>query len=432
MVLYFYIVCDCFPIIARRCRFVYDCCQGERSRLAGSWVLSRESVEVTSHAWLHKGSSTMAECSTSEAFEVLGLEPAASLDAVKCPYRTLAKKFHPDQNSDPEAKALFQRLNKLYRTLLKQKNSTSDSQQCHDENSDSYSHIQSDISIVMRENTDSITIGILDMLFLVFLGECEEHHGIAAIDRGHSGLQFRFPYTSPFDQKQYGSLSLTFYPPTSRLLVQGTSYLLWMEEHLPAIYGEAETRYLADISSWRSLALHRGIGIKRDSRHRRDRRQISNTHGTDTVLLCTFDCRDSASAATPVADSAGTITASPADSYHHDAPLALVTDSCTRSDDTLVIAAAGFSQTLTCSTVPADGCTQAGTPSPAYGCPQAGTPSTLPTDGCTQPGTPSAPPANGGTQAGTPAAPSHPRKRIQTTANPNARRPKHIVLWTGP
>ena len=127
------------------------------------------------------------------------------------------------------------------------------------------------------------------------------------------------PYTSPFDQEQYGSLSLTFYPTTSRLLVQGTSYLLWVEEHLPAIYGEAETRYLADISSWRSLAL-RGIGIKRDSRHRRDRRQISNTHVTDTVLPCTFDCRDSASAATPVADSAGTITASPADSYRHDAP----------------------------------------------------------------------------------------------------------------
>ena len=262
----------------------------------------------------------MAECSTSEAFEVLGLEPAALLDAVKCAYRTLANKFHPDKNSDPEAKALFQRLNKSYRTLLNHIHSTSDSQQCHDEKSDSRSHIQSDISIVMRENTDSITIDILDMLFLVFLDECEQHHGIAPMDRGHSGLQFRFLYTSLFDQEQYGSLSLIFYPTTSRLLVQGTSYLLWVEEHLPAIYGEAETRYLADISSWRSLAHHRGIGIKRDSRHRRDRRQISNTHVTDTVLPCTFDCRDSASAATPVADSAGTITASPADGYRHDAP----------------------------------------------------------------------------------------------------------------
>ena len=51
-------------------------------------------------------------------------------------------KFHPDKNSDPEAKALFQRLNKSYRTLLNHIHSTSDSQQCHDEKSDSRSHSQ--------------------------------------------------------------------------------------------------------------------------------------------------------------------------------------------------------------------------------------------------------------------------------------------------
>ena len=46
------------------------------------------------------------ECGTS--FEVLGLEPTASLDAVKCAYRTLAKQFHPDRNNDPDAKSVFQ------------------------------------------------------------------------------------------------------------------------------------------------------------------------------------------------------------------------------------------------------------------------------------------------------------------------------------
>ena len=144
---------------------------------------------------------------------------------------------------------------------------SADSQRCrdddsdsHDDISDSHSLLQPDISIVVRENTDSITIDILDMLFLAFLDECEKHHGIAPIDRGHSGLQLWFPYTSPSDEEQYGSLSMTFYPTTSRPLVQGTSYLLWVEEHLPVIYDKAETRYLADIGSWRSLALHRGIG----------------------------------------------------------------------------------------------------------------------------------------------------------------------------
>ena len=367
----------------------------------------------------------MADCSTSEAFEVLGLEPAASLDAVKCAYRTLAKRFHPDKNSDPGAKALFQHLNKSYRILLNHIHSA-DSQRCnddnsdsHDDNSDSHSFLQPDISIVMRENTDSITIDILDMLFLAFLDECEKHHGITPIDRGHSGLQLRFPYTSPGDEEQYGSLSLTFYPTTSRLLVQGTSYLLWVEEHLPVIYGNAETRYLADISSWRSLALHRGIGIKRDSRHRRDRRNncisVSNTRcDSDRVLHCPADRRDSATASD--ADCTGTITASITEGCRHDNPLAPGTDGSTRPDDPLAIAAGGYNQTDTPINLAADGCTQDGIQSgtsaaevcspPADGCIQAGNPSALATEGCPQPATPSAPPSGGGcTQPGIPFTP---------------------------
>ena len=207
---------------------------------------------------------------------------------------------------------------------------SADSQRCHDDNSDSHddnndsnSFLQPDISIVMQENTHSITIDILDMLFIAFLDECEKHHGITPIGRGHSGLQLRIPYTSPSEEEQYGSLSLTFYPTTSRLMVQGTSYLLWVEEHLPVIYGNAETRYLADISSWRSLALHRGIGIKRDSRHRRDRHNnsisVSNTRSdSDRVLHCPADCRHSATAS--VADCTGTITASITEGCRHDNP----------------------------------------------------------------------------------------------------------------
>ena len=100
------------------------------------------------------------------------------------------------------------------------------------------------------------------MLFLVFVEECERHHGVTPIDRGQHGVRFRFSYISPNDNEQYGTLSLTLYPTTSRLLVQGTSYLPWVDEHQPIIHREAEVKYLGDVTKWHALTLCRGIGVR--------------------------------------------------------------------------------------------------------------------------------------------------------------------------
>ena len=43
------------------------------------------------------------------------------------------------------------------------------------------------------------------------------------VDRGVNGQQLRFPYTCPGESEHHCSNSLTFYPTTSRLLVQGSS-----------------------------------------------------------------------------------------------------------------------------------------------------------------------------------------------------------------
>ena len=113
----------------------------------------------------------------------------------------------------------------------------------------------------------SVTVDITDIMFLAFVDECQKHYCVNPVDRGHNGLQFRFEYTSPDDATEhYGTISLTFYASTSRLLVQGTSYLLWIDEHLPIIYTKAERAYEEDIGKWRSLARRRGIGVKRVTR----------------------------------------------------------------------------------------------------------------------------------------------------------------------
>ena len=212
-------------------------------------------AEDTRHAWRQMICGTMeaTEC----PFEVLGLQPMASLNDVKCAYRTLAKRYHPDKYNGPEAKTVFQKLNKAYHVLANRLCDDSDNRMCDkDDNSQSNGDEGNDatlltnVPIIMCENSFSVTIDILDMLFLVFVEECERHHGVTPIDRGQHGLQFRFSYISPNDNEQYGTLSLTLYPTTSRLLVQGTSYLLWVNEHLPIIHREAEVKTSQDLYYW--------------------------------------------------------------------------------------------------------------------------------------------------------------------------------------
>lgn len=54
------------------------------------------------------------------ACRILGVEPGASLDEIKKAYRLLAKQYHPDQNTDPEAAANFIQIKKAYDYLIEQ------------------------------------------------------------------------------------------------------------------------------------------------------------------------------------------------------------------------------------------------------------------------------------------------------------------------
>lgn len=51
------------------------------------------------------------------AYQVLGLSPGASKDAIKKAYRKLAQEYHPDRNSAPDAEAKFKLVKEAYEYL---------------------------------------------------------------------------------------------------------------------------------------------------------------------------------------------------------------------------------------------------------------------------------------------------------------------------
>ena len=216
-------------------------------------------VKLHRHAWPH---TPLCRHSMQQLFETLGLEPSVTLADIKAAYRCLAKKYHPDKNRSAEATALFQQLNYAYNILTNigaiQKNDYVPNQQS--DNKLCY------ISLSTKENTLSVTIDIVDVMLLVFIEECKAYHGVSPTHRGQHGLQLYFAYTSPDDSETYGSISLTFYPTTARLLVQGSSYLLWVDEHMPVICARAEHNFMENASRWNGITKRLGIGLKRDSR----------------------------------------------------------------------------------------------------------------------------------------------------------------------
>ena len=177
-----------YCIIGHHCWFVYMVAKrGAKEFGHGPPTLGQDrgSSEDTSHAWLHMASGAMA---ANSPLGVLGLESTASWNDIKYTYRTLAKQYHPDKCNDPEAKSIFQRLNKAYHVLMNQMCNDNDKQMCDgdnfydDEGNDTA--LQPSISMVQRKNCFSVTIDILDMMFLVFVDKCQRHHGVIPIDRG--------------------------------------------------------------------------------------------------------------------------------------------------------------------------------------------------------------------------------------------------------
>jgi len=50
-------------------------------------------------------------------YEILGLEKTANQEKIKSAFRTLARKYHPDVNKEPDAEERFKEINEAYMIL---------------------------------------------------------------------------------------------------------------------------------------------------------------------------------------------------------------------------------------------------------------------------------------------------------------------------
>src|SRR5262249_57271722 len=53
-----------------------------------------------------------------DLYAVLGVKRTATSSEIKSAYRRLARKYHPDVNSDPAAPSKFAQVNEAYHTLI--------------------------------------------------------------------------------------------------------------------------------------------------------------------------------------------------------------------------------------------------------------------------------------------------------------------------
>ena len=190
----------------------------------------------------------MAENEIARAYQILGVNNECSLDEIQNMYRDFAKEIHPDKNKSRDSIKTFQEVSQAFRILTEERTKETEIYQLY--------------SIDIKESTSSLTVHLLPKIFLVWIETCQNFYEMQPVAKG-AGIQFKCNYQSSVDNIIYGSISLTFYKSTCKLLIQGHSYLLWHAEHYPVICRQADSLFNSDPEKWLNLADSEKVGSKR-------------------------------------------------------------------------------------------------------------------------------------------------------------------------
>lgn len=61
---------------------------------------------------------------SNDPYKILGISPSATEDEAKAAYKKLAKKYHPDISTDPNASEIFNKISEAYSAVLERKKRT--------------------------------------------------------------------------------------------------------------------------------------------------------------------------------------------------------------------------------------------------------------------------------------------------------------------
>lgn len=167
-------------------------------------------------------------------YETLNVSRTSTYEEIRQVYLKLARKVHPDRGLTTSSKEKFQEINSAYVILS-----------CPVLRAEHDRYLGSAVSCLygghhdqctVKQNKCSLTLDIKEGLVELWLETLKDYYTQGeTMDRGQQGVQIKTVYVSPTDTTEMGSISITTYKSTSRIHIQGSSYLIWMEEHLPVL-----------------------------------------------------------------------------------------------------------------------------------------------------------------------------------------------------
>ena len=84
------------------------------NKLDAYQLLSKQGEEMFADAWARRQKKAQKKT----AYDVLGIEPAATLEEIKKAYKEMVKKCHPDHNESKNAASQFRAVKKAYDILM--------------------------------------------------------------------------------------------------------------------------------------------------------------------------------------------------------------------------------------------------------------------------------------------------------------------------